>query len=186
MKYENSALQYALRYTQSGLTIIPTETSTHREYVAKYQFRPTVNWQSLRPTSDSATIARHFLRAPYAGIGLALQSSGILAVIANGIEGSSTLETWMDEHDDWRPWDTASFEGGEARTLLYRAGGLRVDSEVQLGPGVTVQGTGYVPLPPSHDDAGVFHQWDDDSDLTISALSQWLLEKLSGPVEVAA
>jgi hypothetical protein len=110
----------------------------------------------------------------------------MLAVEITGEEGSATFGTLMDDHEDWFPWETASFEAGETRTLLYRAGGLCIDSDVELGPGVVARGAGHVILPPSQDNAGVFHQWDDPDDLTVSAPPQWLVEKLSPFVKVAA
>src|ERR1035437_8282247 len=112
MNFEDSSLRWALTYAHMGFAILPTDNQMQAAY-ARRRFPPDPQWPS-RPTSDPATIAGWYLRAPYAGVALALQPSSMLAIIFDGIEGAATLEALIDKHG-WSPWETASLEAGEAR-----------------------------------------------------------------------
>ncbi len=141
----SGTLAHALAYAGLGWAVLPLQPGQ----------KVPLNGQGLHhATRDERVIEGWFTACPQAGIGVALETSGLVAVDIDPRNGGD-----LELRDRLPPTLTAATGGGGLH-LVYRAPrGARLRGT--LGPGIDVKHRGYVAVEPSRHPSGKAYNWID-------------------------
>ncbi|MCU0938495.1 MAG: DUF3987 domain-containing protein [Burkholderiaceae bacterium] len=134
---------HAIAYARLGWHVLPLQPGA----------KTPLSGQGLKhATRDEQTIAAWFRDCPSAGVGIALEPSGLAAVDIDPRNGGDL------ELRDRLPATLTAATGGDGLHLVYRVPqGARVRSS--LGPGIDVKHRGYIAAEPSLHPSGKRYSW---------------------------
>jgi hypothetical protein len=169
----STPLAYALAYAALGWHVLPLEPR------AKQPLGRLVPRGMLDATLDTETIHRWWKVAPAAGVGIALQPSGLVAIDVdprNG--GTDTFDALQAEHGSLRS-DVMALTGGNGEHHVFVVPpGAQISLPGTLGPGVDLKANGYIVVEPSVHPSGRTYGWEASSNpldgVVPSPLPDWL------------
>lgn len=168
-KMNNTFLNYALTYAQSGFFVFPVK---ERGKV------PATQNGCKDATRSQAVIERYWRGQPHANIGFATgEQSQFFVVDIDGMEGEQSLSI-LEEKYGKLPKTIEVITGGGGRHLYYRwpQGFDLRNSASQIGHKLDIRGEGgYVVAPPSIHPNGRQYHWSVDSADEMAMVPEWLL-----------
>lgn len=133
----------------------------------------------LDATRDVVTIHRWWRECPDANIGGAMEASGLYAIdidVADGKPGNESLQALIDKHGPLpATYTSRTRSGGTHLVFAMPDPPLANFAGTRLGKGIDGRGNGYIVLPPSEVDGGVYEIVDDSEPAQMPA---WMVEAI--------
>jgi putative DNA primase/helicase len=146
-------------------------------------------------TTEAALIEKYWKRWPNANIGVATGSqSGIIVFDIDPRNGGDESFAMLEAEHGPFPDTVEVLTGGGGRHLyLQQPAGRELRSRSGIYPGIDIKCEGgYVIAPRSNHASGAFYEWeassdpfDDDNQVAVAAVPEWLLQQLQEKVAVA-
>jgi hypothetical protein len=167
-------IRTALRLAERGLHVFPCKPRDKRP--------ATVN--GLKDaTTDLAVVERWWQQEPDFNVAIACGvASRVFVVDIDGIDAEAELRKLEATHAELPP--TVESITPRGRHLFYKWPERPVrNSAGKIAPGIDTRGEGgYVLAPPSVHPSGRRYCWSVDSDNTLAAAPDWLLDKIADPI----
>lgn len=174
-------LAYALAYAALGYYVLPLIPRD------KSPLGRLVPGGHKNATTDEATIRRWWGACPDAGIGIAMQASGLVTIDIDPRNGGlDTMEQLEARHGPMVS-DVLAYTGGGGEHRVFLSA-MAASLPGKLGPGVDVKADGYIVVEPSIHPSGKQYVWEASSDplhgAVPSTLPGWVRD-LSRTLQVA-
>lgn len=178
MTAEKTMLDYALAYINIGWHVLPLIPKT------KQPLSRLVPNGVHGATNDAETVRRWWTAEPNAGIGVAVLTSGLVAVDIDPRNGGfETMERLEAQHGALVS-DVLALTGGGGEHRVFSAS-LVSNLPGKLGPGVDLKADGYICVEPSIHPCGKPYTWEASSDplegCAPSTLPGWVRDLARGP-----
>lgn len=178
-----TGLEYALAYAAIGWHVFPIERGTKRP-IGRLTPRG-----HLDATTDTARITAWWTAEPDAGIGVAMQASGLVAVDVDPRNGGHfDLERIEAEHGRLIT-DVTAFTGGGGQHLVFLAPSDIGKLPGKLARGIDLKADGYILVEPSIHPSGKQYDWEGSSSplegCVPSPLPGWIADMSRAPAAMA-
>ena len=189
-----SPLDYALKYAALGWYVFPIWgaldgkcrcANPFCKSPGKHPISSLVTNGHSDATLDQATIRRWWSAMPWAGIGINLYKSGLMAVDQDPRNGSIwTMEILNIQHGELAS-DVVAWTQGGGIHQVFRLPDVNISLPGKLGNGVDVKLNGYIAVEPTIGPLGAY-SWDEESNplkgALPSPLPDWIRNLSSSPV----
>ena len=171
-----TSLGYALRYAQMGWHVFP---------IAPRKKTPLTTHGFKDATTDPAAIKAYWEQWPEAGIGVAMEASGLFAVDVDPRNGGEAGLENLVEHGRLPDTVEAITGGGGTHYIFNRPSSGLKKGPLKVFPGVDIQADGsYIIVEPSIHPSGTAYTWEASSDpldgVAVMDAPKWLLDIVGG------
>lgn len=179
-----NSLEYALAYAAIGWYVFPIERGTKRP-IGKLTPRG-----HLDATLDAAKITAWWAAEPEAGIGIAMQASGLVAVDIDPRNGGHFDLEHIEATHGKLITDVMAFTGGGGQHLVFLAPSDIGRLPGKLAKGIDLKADGYICVEPSIHPSGKTYEWEASSNplegCVPSPLPGWIADMSRAGAPLAA